>query len=67
MKLTLKAARVNKNLTLEEAAKLIETTPQTLSSWENGITFPRVNKLPHIEKVYGLKYNEIIFLNNNHG
>lgn len=66
-KMTLKAARVNANLTIIEASKELKVTPQTLSSWENGKTFPNVDMLPRIENLYNVKYDRINFLNVNHG
>lgn len=64
MNLTLKAARVNKGLTQEEAAKLINVGKDTLGNWERGKTFPDVLHLKQIEKVYGISYDNIIFLPN---
>ena len=66
-KMTLKAARVNANLTIIDASKALKVTPQTLSSWENGKTFPNVDMLPRIENLYNVKYDRINFLNINHG
>lgn len=66
-KLTLKAIRVNKGLTLKEAADGLKISVPTLSSWENGITFPKVDFLPVLEEYYGIKYDRINFFNNNHG
>lgn len=62
MQLTLKAARKNKNLNQEEAAKLIGISVDTLHNYENQKTFPDVPIIKKIEKVYGVKYENIIFL-----
>ena len=62
MKLTLKAARTNKGLTQEEAAKAIGVTRDTISNWERGATYPDVINLKAIEEVYQVGYNELIFL-----
>ena len=62
MPLSLKAARVNCNLTQEEAAKLIGVTPKMLSDWENGKSFPSVKRLPLILKAYNVRYDDLIFL-----
>jgi transcriptional regulator with XRE-family HTH domain len=59
--LSLKAARVNCNLTQEEAAKKIGVTPKMLSDWENGKSFPNVKRLPAILSTYGVGYDDLIF------
>ncbi len=38
MKISLKAARVNANLTQEEVAKTLRKSKNTINSWENGKT-----------------------------
>ena len=65
MKITLKAARVSKGLTQKEAAKLIGVTVDTLANYEKGRTYPDIPILKKIEKVYGVEYNQLIFLPNN--
>lgn len=62
MKLTLKAARVNKGLTPKDAAKLMGVSRNVISNWERQISFPDVLQVKRIEEVYGLKFQEIIFL-----
>lgn len=62
MPLSLKAARVNCNLTQEEAAKQIGISQKMLSDWENGKSFPSVKRLPAILKVYNVRYDDLIFL-----
>lgn len=62
MKLTLKAARVNKGLTQKDAAKLMGVSRNIISNWERQISFPDVLQVKRIEEVYGLNFQEIIFL-----
>lgn len=62
MALTLKAARVNKSLTQDEAAKLLKISPDTLSNYERGRSFPDVPVIKRMEELYELKYDDIIFL-----
>ena len=62
VKLTLKAARVNAGLTQEEAGHRIDVSPDVISNWERGITYPDVIQLRKIEKVYHVTYNNLIFL-----
>lgn len=65
MKLTLKALRVNKSLTQEEAAKAIGVSKYTWSNYEQGKTFPDVPTIETIEKVFDVTYSDIIFLPNS--
>lgn len=62
MAITLKALRVNAGLKQKEAAGLIGITPETLSSWETGKTFPTVDKIGKIEQIYNTTYNDIKFI-----
>ena len=64
--ITLKAARVNKGMTQDEAAKAIGISPETLSNYERGNSFPDVPIILKIEMVYGVQFSDIIFLPNNH-
>jgi transcriptional regulator with XRE-family HTH domain len=65
--ITLKAARVNRGYTQREAAALIDVTEDTISNWERGKSFPNVPQLKKIEEVYGVTYNDLIFLHDNNG
>ena len=62
MAMTLKAIRINKGLSQEEASKLIGIGSDTLSNYERGITFPDIPVLKKIEEVYEVKYDDINFL-----
>lgn len=62
MAITLKAARVNCNLTQEQAAKLIGVSKSMLSKWEKGTHFPSVKRIARITEVYHVKYDDLIFL-----
>lgn len=62
-KMTLKALRVNAGMTQKEVAKILKVSNKTLSSWENGITFPKTNYVNAICKLYNVEYNHINFLN----
>ena len=59
--MTLKAARVNKNMTQKQAAVELGVTSETVRSWEKGKTFPNTEQVRKIEEVYGLTYAEIDF------
>lgn len=67
MPITLKSARVNKNLTQVEAAKLIGVTVDTLSNYERGKSYPDVPIIQRMEEIYGVSYSDIIFLPKNYG
>lgn len=66
MRVTLKAARVNKGYTLEEAAKKIGIGKRTLLSYEKGVTFPNQQVIDSILRVYDAGYDDIIFLPHNY-
>lgn len=61
MGMTLKAARVNRNMTQNQAACAIGVTSETVRSWEKGKTFPNTEQVKKIEEIYGLTYAEIDF------
>lgn len=61
MKLTLKALRMNKGYSQEEAAKLIGVSTDTLANYERGMTYPDVPIINKIEEVYETKYDDINF------
>lgn len=59
---TLKTAREMKRLTQEEAAKEIGVSTDTLGNYERGKSYPDIPVLRRIEEVYGIKYDQLIFL-----
>lgn len=59
---TLKTAREMKKLTQEQAAKLIGISVDTLGNYERGKSYPDVPILRKIESVYGVPYEQLIFL-----
>lgn len=65
VKFSLKAARVNANLSQKTAAKAIGVSNKTLGSWENGITSPPASKIPTICELYCVPYDQLNFLPNN--
>lgn len=52
MKITLRAARVNKGMTQTEAANLLHVTVGTVVRWEKGITAPPYTALEMMSKIY---------------
>ena len=61
MKYTLKAIRINKNLTQQEAAEGIGISVETLANYEKGVTSPDILNLKKIERFYNVNYNDICF------
>ncbi len=59
---TLKTAREMKRYTQEEAAKLIGISTDTLGNYERGKSYPDVPVLRKIEELYGIPYEQLIFL-----
>lgn len=62
MQITLKAARMNAFLTQKEAAEKIGVTIDTIGNWERGKSFPNALQIKRIEEVYGVHYDNLIFL-----
>lgn len=60
-KITLRAARVNVDLTLDQASKLLKVSKNTLIKWENGEAFPTWDKVQMISEVYNWPSDLIIF------
>lgn len=61
-KMTLYGARHNCKLSQKKAAEAIGVSVSTIKNWENQKSFP---SQPHIEKicsVYGVEYDDLIFL-----
>ena len=62
VKISLKAARVNANLSQDQVAKELEVSNRTVCSWENGKSFPKADKIDGLCRLYGLSYDNIDFL-----
>lgn len=67
MRMTLKTARELCGMTQNEAAKKIGVTEDTLRNYERGKTYPDIPVLRKIEEVYGVNYNQLIFLSLDFG
>ena len=59
--ITLKAARVNANLSQKEAAKALDIAPSTLRNWESGKTFPRQDQITALCELYKVNFDNIFF------
>lgn len=61
MAMTLRACRINAGLTREEAAEKVGVSPDTITRWEAGKSYPTVPQIQKIENAYGVTYNDINF------
>ena len=61
-RLTLKGARQRKGLTQAHAAQLIGVSTNTLSNYETARSYPDIPILQQIERVYGVRYDQLVFL-----
>lgn len=59
IKLTLAAARVNANLTQEEAAKLCGVSRSTIINWESGKTRIKKHQAIGLANIYGIPIDNI--------
>lgn len=61
LRISLKAARVNAELSQKEAAKQLGICVSTLQNYESGVSIPDWDIVQRIEKVYGLSAENIFF------
>lgn len=61
MKISLKALRVNADMTQEAAAEKLNVSKKTLQNWENNATFPTAQQLMKVCSVYGCELGDIFF------
>lgn len=58
-RISLRAARVDKNLTQDELAQKVDVSKETIANWENGRTMPRTDKIERICSALDRTYDEI--------
>lgn len=61
MQLTLKAARINKNLTQEEVAKKVGKSKNTIQNYENGKSIPNIETGKKLATLFGLTVDDLLF------
>lgn len=61
IKLTLRAARINKGLSTEEAAKELNISRHTLYKYEEGSSSPNVKTALAMSKLYGVSIDMLDF------
>lgn len=64
-KISLEAARRNVGLSQKDVAKSLNVSNKTISSWENGKTFPSADKIDALCELYKMSYDDINFLPTN--
>ena len=58
---TLKAARVNANLTQSQVATKLDISIATLKNWESGKTFPKQPQIEALCEIYKVSYDNLFF------
>ena len=61
MKIQLKAARVNANLTQEEVAKTLKIGKNSIVNYESYTSVPSVGVATKLAALYGMKVDDIIW------
>jgi DNA-binding XRE family transcriptional regulator len=61
MKIQLKAARVNANLTQEEVAKTLKIGKNSIVNYEAYTSVPSVGLAKKLAKLYGMRVDDIIW------
>ena len=64
LKISLKAARVNANMTQSEVAKKLQKNKQTIVNWETGKTSIDAANFTALCKLYNIGENYIFYLLN---
>lgn len=59
MKISLKAARVNANLTQQEVADILKVSKHTIINWEKGKTKPKYAPLKVLSDIYSIDMEHI--------
>lgn len=59
MKVTLRAARINADMTQEDAAKLMNVSVRTIANWEKGTTQPRFDQVAKLCQLYCVDIDNI--------
>lgn len=59
MKISIKGARVEKNMTQKMAGEAMGVTKETISNWERGITSPTALQLQRLCSIYEVDLSDI--------
>lgn len=63
-RISLRAARVNAGITQKQTAAYVGVSNKTLVKWEKGSAYPNVCQAMKLCKLYGMSFDDIIFLPN---
>lgn len=63
MRITIKAARINKGLRQTDVAAELNVARETVSSWEKGKTKPSLKMVEPLCRLYGVSYDDIAWSN----
>lgn len=63
MRVSLKAARVNANLSQKDVANALKISKSTIINWEKGKTSPNVLQMQKLCEIYHAPLNDIFFAN----
>lgn len=58
-RITLKAARVNRDLTQDALAEMIGVRRETIHNWENKRSFPNAKRVSDLCNALGVNYEDI--------
>lgn len=61
-KISLLAARKNAKYTQKEVADILKIKKETLSSWENGKTEPKITQATQLSELYNIPLDNLDFL-----
>ena len=61
IRITMKAARINAGLTMDEACKALKVSKTTILNWEKGYSLPDADKAVALSELYKLPLENIIF------
>ena len=61
IRISMKAARVNAQLTMEDVCEALKVSKTTVFNWENGKSLPDADMAVKLSKLYGLPLENINF------
>ncbi len=61
MRVTLKAARINRSLPQKAVAEQLGISVRTLRSYEAGETYPTAATLKKLTEIYGCTFDDLLF------
>ena len=65
IRISLKAARVNAGLTMDDVCKAMRVSKATVLNWEKGYTLPDADKAVRLSELYKLPLENISFYKNS--